>query len=205
MQNTTNYSLPTWEQDDQIKMTDFNALTQKLDAALKSNADAVASESAARQTAVSAKADATALAAEISARESAVAAEQSARAGALAAVTKNLGAAGHNLRIAFGTYAGAGTYGSKNPCALSCGFYPVAAFAAPTYSDSMKNPTVFLRPGAYACALEGGSYGQLKVAWNDSGLTWYNGNTSEARLQLNASGVTYAYALLGYDKAAEEA
>ena len=189
MQNTANYALPTWEQDDQIKMSDFNAMTAKLDAALKQSADALTAEASAREAADSAKADAAALAAEISARETAVSAEQSARAGALATVAKNLGAAGHNLRVAFGTYTGQDRGGQSNPVVFNCPFYPVAAFAAPTYSDSMKNPTVFLRPGAYACALEGGSYGQLKVAWNDSGLTWYNGNTSEARLQLNASGV----------------
>ena len=40
MKRTTNYDLPTWEKDDFIQMQDFNDLTGKLDAALKSGADA---------------------------------------------------------------------------------------------------------------------------------------------------------------------
>ena len=40
MKRTTNYSLPTWEKSDFIQMSDFNDLTQKLDAALKSESDA---------------------------------------------------------------------------------------------------------------------------------------------------------------------
>ena len=40
MKRTTNYNLPTWEKDDFIRMQDFNDLTGKLDAALKSGADA---------------------------------------------------------------------------------------------------------------------------------------------------------------------
>ena len=42
MKRTTNYDLPTWEKDDFIRMQDFNDLTGKLDAALKSGADATA-------------------------------------------------------------------------------------------------------------------------------------------------------------------
>ena len=44
MKRTTNYSLPTWEKSDFIQMSDFNDLTHKLDAALKANADAVATK-----------------------------------------------------------------------------------------------------------------------------------------------------------------
>ena len=40
MKRTANYDLPTWEKDDFIRMQDFNDLTGKLDAALKSGADA---------------------------------------------------------------------------------------------------------------------------------------------------------------------
>ena len=197
MQNTTNYSLPTWEQDDQIKMSDFNALTQKLDAALKSNADAVASEVTARESAVSAEA---------SARESAVSAEQSARAGALAAVAKNLGVEGHNARIAWGTYTGAGTYGQKNARALTCGFYPVLALVGTAAQTPVKNPAVFLRGRSYAAAQpEGGSGYAMTVTWTDNGLTWYNAGSTDPSSQLNGSNVAYFYFLLGYDKAAEEA
>ena len=40
LKRTTNYSLPTWEKSDFIKMDDFNDLTHKLDSALKAESDA---------------------------------------------------------------------------------------------------------------------------------------------------------------------
>ena len=193
MQNTANYQLPTWEQDDQIKMSDFNAMTAKLDAAL-------AAEAAARESAVSA---------EISARETAVSAEQSARAGALAAVAKNLGAAGHNLRVATGTYAGTGALGSANANSLSFGFYPVAVFIAPvtTGSQYAQNPAVFLRGRSIASyGSEAADMGAVRLTWGESGVSWYYGSSGTwAGYQLNESGRTYCYVVLGYDKAAEEA
>ena len=79
MKKTDNYSLPQWEKQDFIKMEDFNDAFDKTDAALKANADATA----------------TGLNAEIAARGEAD-----------AALSKNLGAAGHNCRVKWGTYTG---------------------------------------------------------------------------------------------------
>ena len=195
MQNTTNYALPTWEKDDQIKMSDFNALTAKLDAALKSNADAVASEVSARESAVSAEA---------SARESAVSAEQSARADALAAVAKNLGAAGHNARIAWGTYTGTGKYGADNPTALSFDFCPVVVFIAPVTPSTAKNPAVFLRGRSVASYdSDAAVSGSIRLTWGESSVSWYNTGSHES-YQLNDK-TAYCYVVLGYDKAAEQA
>ena len=42
MTKTTNYQLNQWAKPDRIMMDDFNADNQKLDAALKANADAIA-------------------------------------------------------------------------------------------------------------------------------------------------------------------
>lgn len=47
MKRTTNYALPTWEKSDFIQMSDFNDLTQKTDAALKTHADALAEKATA--------------------------------------------------------------------------------------------------------------------------------------------------------------
>ncbi len=194
MQNTTNYSLPTWERDDQIKMSDFNAMTAKLDAALKSSADALASEVTARESA---------LTAEASARESAVAAETAARQGALAAVAKNLGAAGHNARIAWGSYTGTGKYGADNPTALTFGFCPVLVFIAEVSPSTPKNPIVLIRGRSAASSIpEGASSYRMSVTWTDSGVSWYN--ATSCYNQLNNT-TQYCYAVLGYDKAAEEA
>ena len=76
MQHTQNYQLSRWEKDDRIMMEDFNADNEKIDAALKANADAVSAEADARRGAVSAlqtgKADAAATAAAITAVEQSV-------------------------------------------------------------------------------------------------------------------------------------
>ena len=92
MKRTTNYFLPTWEKSDFIQMSDFNDLTQKTDAALKANADAIG---------------------------------EKATAAALAALAKNLGVVGHNARVTWGSYTGAGTYGASNQNSLEFGFCPV--------------------------------------------------------------------------------
>ena len=47
MTKTTNYQLNQWEKSDRIMMDDFNADNEKIDAALKSNADKAAAALAA--------------------------------------------------------------------------------------------------------------------------------------------------------------
>ena len=61
--HTTNYNLNQWEGTDKVLRTDFNEDNAKIDAALKTNADAIAAETAARTAAVSSKADAATVAA----------------------------------------------------------------------------------------------------------------------------------------------
>ena len=53
MTKTTNYQLNQWAKSDRIMMTDFNADNQKLDAALKAGADAVAAVEAKADQAIS--------------------------------------------------------------------------------------------------------------------------------------------------------
>ena len=52
--HTTNYQLNQWEATDQVLRTEFNQDNQKIDGALKANADAIAAETAARTAAVEA-------------------------------------------------------------------------------------------------------------------------------------------------------
>ena len=61
--HTTNYNLNQWEATDKVLRTDFNEDNAKIDAALKTNADAIAAETAARTAAVNSKADAATVAA----------------------------------------------------------------------------------------------------------------------------------------------
>ena len=53
-QQTPNYKLSRWAGKDRILVEEFNDNWDKIDAALKSNADAVAAETAAREAAVAA-------------------------------------------------------------------------------------------------------------------------------------------------------
>ena len=189
MKKTDNYSLPQWEKQDFIKMEDFNDAFGKTDAALKANADATA----------------TGLNAEIAARGEADAAEAENRSAALAALSKNLGAAGHNCRIAFGSYTGTGATGAANPNTLQFDFYPVLVLIGDTKATSApRNPTVFLRDRIKVCADPVGGNGLLAVTWSDNALSWYC-RSDNAYYQLNGSGELYRYAVIGYDKVKEEA
>ena len=178
MKKTDNYSLPQWEKQDFIKMEDFNDAFGKTDAALKANADAAA----------------TGLNAEIAARGEAI-----------AALGKNLGAAGHNCRIAFGSYTGTGATDAANPNTLHFDFYPVLVLIGDTKATSApRNPTVFLRDRIKVCADPAGGNGLLVATWSDNALSWYC-RSDNAYYQLNGSGELYRYAVIGYDKAKEEA
>ena len=191
MQKTTNYGLPQWVADDQIRMDDFNDLTQKLDTALKSH-----------DTSLGQKAAASALTGEQTARQNADAALQK----SVTALTKNLGAAGHNCRIAWGSYTGTGQTGSAHPNTLNFDFYPVLVLVAPVNPDGYtKNPMVLARGRNVASTYpDGASKWELTVSWTDSSVLWYSSET-DAGYQHNRSGSAYLYVMLGYDKAKEEA
>ena len=55
---TSNYQLCQWEANDKVLRTEFKGDNQKIDAALKANADAISAEAAAREAAVSSEASA---------------------------------------------------------------------------------------------------------------------------------------------------
>ena len=176
MKKTDNYSLPQWEKQDFIKMEDFNDLTQKTDAALKANADTAGGK-----------------------------ADGAATSAALTNLAKNLGAAGHNARIAWGSYTGTGTTGETSPNTLQFDFYPVLVLIGDTKATSApRNPTVFLRDRIKVCADPVGGNGLLVVTWSDNALSWYY-RSDNAYYQLNGSGELYRYAVIGYDKVKEEA
>ena len=95
MDKTANYNLPQWVGTDPIRMKPFNDAFDGIDLALKANADAA-------QALQSGKADAQ----------------------TVSALAKNLGAAGHNARIAWGSYTGTGTTGAASPNTLQFDFKP---------------------------------------------------------------------------------
>ncbi len=176
MKKTDNYSLPQWEKQDFIKMEDFNDAFGKTDAALKANADAAGGK-----------------------------ADGAATSAALTNLAKNLGAAGHNARIAWGSYTGTGATDAANPNTLQFDFYPVLVLIGDTKATSApRNPTVFLRDRIKVCADPAGGNGLLVATWSDNALSWYC-RSDNAYYQLNGSGELYRYAVIGYDKAKEEA
>lgn len=124
---------------------------------------------------------------------------------ALAALTKNLGAAGHNCRIAFGEYTGTGTTGADNPNVLNFDFYPVLlVVASATRANSSNRPHFFLRPRTVANSPYAGTSEPvaIKVTWADDGISWYVTSGKETH-QLNTGGTVYYYTVLGYDKNSE--
>ena len=178
MKRTTNYALPTWEKSDFIQMSDFNDLTQKTDAALKANADAAGGK-----------------------------ADGAATSAALTNLAKNLGAAGHNCRVAFGSYVGDGNVGQAAPTTLASPFYPVLiAVAAAENFRSTDRVYFFLRPRTVVKSPYAGTAEptDIRVQWADGGVSWYV-TTGKATHQLNSSGNTYYYTVLGYDKVKEDA
>ena len=177
MDKTANYNLPQWVGTDPIRMKPFNDAFDGIDLALKANADAA-------QALQSGKADAQ----------------------TVSALAKNLGAAGHNARIAWGSYTGTGTTGAASPNTLQFDFYPVLVLVAPVKpSGSTQNPSIFLRGRDKASSQpEGGNDYQLTAAWTDNALSWYSTDTY-AGYQHNFKGNVYCYAVLGYDKVKEEA
>ena len=178
MKRTTNYALPTWEKSDFIQMSDFNDLTQKTDAALKANADAA-------QVLQSGKADAQ----------------------TVSALAKNLGTAGHNCRIAVGSYTGQGHGGQDNPVVFNCPFYPVLLFMKRTDSLSAggaAHPALFLRGDPHTnTTAESTSGTPLYVSWADSSITWYAKDITKPSSQFDDPNATYLYVIVGYDKTAE--
>lgn len=181
MKRTANYSLPTWEKSDFIKMDDFNALTQTLDAALKSQSDTLG--------------------------EKASAASLGELQASVAALGKNLGAAGHNCRIAWGSYNGTNSAGESNPTGVTCPFYPVLVLVTPVdKTGSTNNPSIFVRPNTSGTSAPEGTIDTfLKVTWSDTGVSWYEPGGTKGYGQFNSSSYTYAYVVLGYDKTSEEA
>ena len=177
MDKTANYNLPQWVGTDPIRMKPFNDAFDGIDLALKANADAIG---------------------------------EKATAAALAALAKNLGVVGHNARVTWGSYTGTGTYGVSNPNSLEFGFCPVlVAITCDELGHYPAAPSILLRGAGLAptlTAASGGSMGAeytaLRPTWGDSGVSWYS--EKSVACQLNESGITYFYVVIGYDKAKEE-
>ena len=180
METTENYRLPQWVKADQIKMDDFNGAFGKIDAALKANANETGGK-----------------------------ADGAATSAALTNLAKNLGTAGHNCRIAVGSYTGTGEFGAANPTVIQCDFYPVLVMIYKTEADLFYHPAPLtllrprdkVRPDNANDRVSVGTY--VTVDWADSSVSFYHETTVD--FQDNVAQAAYCYVILGYDKIAEEA
>ena len=120
----------------------------------------------------------------------------------LAEVTANLGNTGKNARIVWGTYVGTGTSGESQPTGISPGFFPVVAMVGlPDHTSWAGWPTTMIRDCPKANGISVYNH-TLNVIWADDRVSWYYPDNAEH--QMNTSGKTYYYVVIGYDKAPEE-
>ena len=103
-------------------------------------------------------------------------------------------------KIAEGTYKGTGTYGSTAPNSLTFDFTPKMVFIQ--HLGSGREFGIF----CYGASAGLGSYDvgssnstqPLLTTWVNKTLTWYNSSDyGKAELQLNRSGTTYKYVVIG--------
>ena len=208
MQKTTNYQLCQWDGDDRILRTDFNEDNAKIDAALKSHANSIASinstlpgkadaatvtsltnklntEIQERKDAVTAEAAARAQAdnTEKAAREAADTAEAQARAAALALKG--------NCQIYFSSYVGDGELTKTLT-------FPGKPLLVNVQGDNLIGQGIYGNPN-FMCRTSG-TYGlACSATWSGNSLTW--DIFQDASLGCNYSGFTYlVIALMAMDE-----
>ena len=107
-------------------------------------------------------------------------------------------AASKVCRIQIGSYVGTGVYGQNNPNTIQCGFTPAVLMVYGYYGYyTLGIQTAFRGMSDWKI-----SNGTVPITWGDSSVSWYNdsSDTNSANNQLNMSGATYYYCILGYDK-----
>ena len=208
MNKTSNYQLCQWDGEDRILRTDFNEDNAKIDAALKQQANSIASinstlpgkasastvtslsaqlnaEIQERKDAVTAEAAARAQAdnTEKAAREAADTAEAQARAAALALKG--------NCQIYFSSYVGDGELTKTLT-------FPGKPLLVNVQGDNLIGQGIYGNPN-FMCRTSG-TYGlACSATWNGNSLTW--DIFQDASLGCNYSGFTYlVIALMAMDE-----
>lgn len=118
---------------------------------------------------------------------------------------QDIGGSKVGIRIATGSYAGAGTYGASNPCSLTFDFAPKLVII---WSKSATLSAVSYLNGYWGFMII--PYGVLKInadfrdsstllansfTWSKTKMSWYS--TANAKTQYNESGKTYGYIAIG--------
>lgn len=112
---------------------------------------------------------------------------------------------GKVCRVAWGSYTGTGTYGKDHPTTLSCDFTPVMLAVYNRDSNNITPVFAFREMTEFGYNSSGGINA---ITWGERGVSWYvtSGNTMSVNYQMNVSGKTYHYLIIGYaaeDEAAE--
>ena len=190
--------LHLWEPGDQVLRTEFNQNWSKIDEAVEtaqSTANTAESKADAAQTAA-------AVAGDLDDLEASVTEQLGDVEDALDGVMANLGAAGKNARIAWGSYTGTNAYGAGSPNSLTCDFIPQVVFIlGHSIGGSGNNVSAFLLRGAgwVESIYQGGR--AITINWTSNGVSWYCPDDQFG--QLNYGGNQYTYLILGYDDTTE--
>ena len=184
MQQTTKYQFKLIEGSDDFSPQPLNDNAEKVEEALQALETSVRQDLETLETSV---------AEDLAEVESSI----EAVSGSVAQVAGSLGTTGHNARMVLGSYAGTGQYGQGNPTSLTCGFTPVAALIVGDQPGANTSSAFLVRGCDYYEVLHDGRDG-ITVTWQANGLSWYS--TQTAHIQLNRSGYTYYYLLIGYDE-----
>ena len=99
-----------------------------------------------------------------------------------------------------GSYVGTGVYGQNHPNTISCGFTPAVLMVYGRYGYGGQYSgiqTAFRGMSDWKI-----SNATVPITWGDSSVSWYNATSDTASVgnQLNISGATYYYVVLGYDE-----
>lgn len=112
---------------------------------------------------------------------------------------------GRVCRVAWGSYTGTGVYGASHPNSIACDFTPVLLAIHHATNDTLTPVLAFRDMPSFGFSSSGGVN---TITWGERGVSWYvnGGNTMSVNYQMNASGKTYHYLIIGYaaeDEAAE--
>ena len=108
------------------------------------------------------------------------------------------------LKIEFGSYVGTGTFGTGTKNTLTFPFPPKVVIVVADAQGASHPGALFLAGQQYSNGFGVVSaYGQygLTLTWGENTLSWTSrygsSNGADAYWQLNASGVTYRYVVIG--------
>ena len=99
-----------------------------------------------------------------------------------------------------GTYVGTGTIGSSNPTIITTNFKP--RFLIVSDQDGTFPYDWVHMASEYSLRMQGQFSGVCRLTWGENSVSWYDEaytptNGSTPKNQLNESGKTYAYIILG--------